>query len=147
MLVDKKRKTVVSDNAPSTSVQTSTNTKPSIPKKLTYNAVMEVMDAIKQILRKVRWEYGVEDSPLIFKTVQRDTGQYNRIVMKEHNKEFTLGFPAAFYHLINWRYLTTSMSWVSSCGFSLLSTNFILSSARPSLILLAVVRYLQFIRW
>ena len=108
MLVDKKRKTVVSDNAPSTSVQTSTNTKPSIPKKLTYNAVMEVMDAIKQILRKVRWEYGVEDSPLIFKTVQRDTGQYNRIVMKEHNKEFTLGFPAAFYHLINWRYLTTA---------------------------------------
>lgn len=108
MLVDKKKKTVVSGNTESASVQKTEVAKPSIPKKLTYNAVMEVMEAIKEILRKVRWEYGVDDSPLIFKTVQRDTGQYQRIVMKEHNKEFTLGFPAAFYHLINWRYLTSA---------------------------------------
>lgn len=108
MLVDKKRKTVVSGNTESSSVPKTGNIKPGIPKMLTYNAVMEALEAIKQILKKVRWEYGVADSPLIFKTVQRDTGQYQRIIMKEHNNEFTLGFPAAFFHLINWRYLTSA---------------------------------------
>ena len=32
-------------------------------------------------------------------------GQYERIISPSGNKEETLGFPAAFVHFINWRYL------------------------------------------
>ena len=69
------------------------------------NGPMDVLKAFKTILREVKWEYGVPDSPAIFKTVQIDDGQYERIISPNGNKEETLGFPAAFVHFINWRYL------------------------------------------
>jgi len=129
MIVDKKNGSVVSNNQSSQSVQ-SEEKKVGIPKLLTYNAVMDILEAIKQILRKVTWEYGVEGSPLIFKTVQRDTGQYNRIVSKKENSEYTLGFPAAFYHLINWRYLTSAKR--INEGRAELRIKFILNRLNPN---------------
>ena len=66
---------------------------------------MEVLDAIKEILKSVTWEYGVEGSPKVFKTVQIDDGQYEKIISPNGNMEETLGFPAAFVHFIEWRYL------------------------------------------
>jgi hypothetical protein len=130
MIIDKKKGTVISDNKPSVSQDPVDDGKGKIPKLLTYNAVMDILEAIKQILRKVTWEYGVENSPLVFKTVQRDTGQYKRIVTKNHNNEYTVGFPAAFYHLINWRYLTSAKR--INEGRAELRIKFILNRLNPN---------------
>lgn len=106
MLVDKKDNKVISGNKSSALVT------PEIPKtptnkpiQIESNGPMDVLTAIKNILREVTWEYGVDDSPLIFKTVQIDDGQYERIISPSGNKEETMGFPAAFVHFIDWRYL------------------------------------------
>lgn len=132
MIVDKKNGSVISDNQPNAAStnQDSESSGGKIPKILEYNSVMQILEAIKQILRNVTWEYGVEGSPLVFKTVQRDTGQYNRIVTKNHNNEYTLGFPAAFYHLINWRYLTSAKR--INEGRAELRIKFILNRLNPN---------------
>ena len=72
------------------------------------NGIIEVFKAVKQILREVRWEYGNPNSPFIFKTVQRNDGQFERIIKRDVNKEDTLSFPAAFIHFINIRWLKPS---------------------------------------
>ena len=45
------------------------------------------------------------DSPQIFKTVQVDDGQYERVISTKGNLEEPIGFPCAFVHFINWHYL------------------------------------------
>lgn len=107
MIVDKKSKKVVSGN------QTSITAKPQnneeeyvVPQQIPSNGVIDVLEAMKEILRSVTWEYGVPNSKKIFRTVQIDDGQYERIVHPETNLEYTMGFPAAFVHFINWHYLT-----------------------------------------
>lgn len=108
MIIDKKDNTILSGNK--VNVLASTNrepekTAPERPIQVEPNGPIDILNAIKEILRKVTWEYGVEDSPLIFKTVQIDDGQYERIISPGGNKEETMGFPAAFVHFINWHYL------------------------------------------
>ncbi len=107
MIVDKKNNKVISGNKSSSAVSpTPPVEKPVKPQQVSNNGPMDVLRAIKEILRSVTWEYGVDGSPTIFKTVQIDDGQYERIISPSGNKEETLGFPAAFVHFINWRYLT-----------------------------------------
>lgn len=105
MIVDKKTKKVISGNTSTSS--TSEQETVDVPVQIPSNGVIDVLNAMCEILKKVTWEYGVSDSPLIFKTVQIDDGQYERIV-SETNTEETLGFPAAFVHFINWHYLTSA---------------------------------------
>ena len=106
MIVDKKNKKVISSNKVSPiAPATPPSQKPVRPQQIASNGPIDVLNAMKEILRSVTWEYGVEDSPKIFKTVQIDDGQYERIISPNGNKEETLGFPAAFVHFINWRYL------------------------------------------
>lgn len=109
MIVDKKDKKVVSGNKLN-NLANNINDKPADvqnerPLQIESNGPMDVLQAIKEILREVTWEYGVPNSPKIFKTVQMDDGQYERIISPQGNLEETLGFPAAFVHFINWRYL------------------------------------------
>ena len=106
MIIDKKNNKVISGNknsplAPKEVPKEQTEK----PIQVATNGPMDVLRAIKKILRSVTWEYGVPGSPKIFKTVQIDDGQYERIISPTGNKEETLGFPAAFVHFINWRYL------------------------------------------
>lgn len=107
MNIDKKDKTIISGNKKNTIA--ATKTPPSQleekPVQVAQNGPMDVLRAMKEILRNVTWEYGVSGSPKIFKTVQIDDGQYERIISPSGNKEETLGFPAAFVHFIEWRYL------------------------------------------
>lgn len=107
MIIDKKNNKVVSGNK--TSVIATPEEKDeqvvSIPEQVAANGPMDVLKAMKEILRKVTWEYGVPGSPKIFKTVQIDDGQYERIISPYGNEEETIGFPAAFVHFIEWRYL------------------------------------------
>lgn len=106
MIIDKKNNKVISGNKTSAlASEAPPKEKPVKPIQVESNGPMDVLKAFKTILREVKWEYGVPDSPVIFKTVQIDDGQYERIISPSGNKEETMGFPAAFVHFINWRYL------------------------------------------
>lgn len=107
MIVDKKNNKVISGNKTSAVSPPTEKPKeqPEKPLQVESNGPMDVLKAMKEILRSVTWEYGVPGSPKIFATVQIDDGQYERIISPSGNKEETLGFPAAFVHFINWRYL------------------------------------------
>ncbi|MBD5306616.1 MAG: hypothetical protein HDS14_03180 [Bacteroides sp.] len=107
MIVDKKNNKVISGNKNSAVAPPTEKPKeqPEKPLQVESNGPMDVLKAMKEILRSVTWEYGVPGSPKIFATVQIDDGQYERIISPSGNKEETLGFPAAFVHFINWRYL------------------------------------------
>lgn len=76
-----------------------------VPEQVASNGPMDVLKAMKEILKKVTWQYGVPDSPQIFKTVQVDDGQYERIISTKGNMEEPIGFPCAFVHFIDWHYL------------------------------------------
>lgn len=108
MIIDKKSSKVVSGNKSSVLAGSELTgaTTVEVPVQVESNGPIEVLNAMKEILRSVTWEYGVNGSPKIFKTVQIDDGQYERIISVSGNQEETLGFPAAFVHLINWHYLT-----------------------------------------
>ena len=67
--------------------------------------IIAALRAVREILSNIRWEYGNPESPLIFKTVQHDDGQFERIVRKGANLEDGIGFPAVFYHIIDARWL------------------------------------------
>lgn len=109
MIIDKTNNKVISGNKPSNAIPPKEpDNKPEVEEKpiqVATNGPMEVLRAMKEILRSVTWEYGVKNSPLIFKTVQIDDGQYERIISPYGNMEETLGFPAAFVHFIDWHYL------------------------------------------
>ena len=76
-----------------------------IPEQVASNGPIDVLKAMKAILKSVTWQYGVPDSPQIFKTVQVDDGQYERVISTKGNLEEPIGFPCAFVHFINWHYL------------------------------------------
>lgn len=107
MIVNKKDKTIVSSNKDSVfkKPETQENEVVQVSEQVASNGPIDVLKAIIEILKSVTWEYGVPDSPKIFKTVQVDDGQYERIISPQGNKEETIGFPAAFVHFINWHYL------------------------------------------
>ena len=111
MIVDKKSKQVISDNTESVIVTENKATEePPVakPEQIETNGPIDVLKSIMEILEQVTWEYGVPNSPKIFKTVQYDTGQYERIVRKSGNTEETLLFPAAFVHFIDVNWITSA---------------------------------------
>lgn len=112
MIVDKKTKKVISGNSLSLDSNVSQEIEVEggveVLQQMPSNGPIEVLNAMKEILKSVTWEYGVANSPKIFKTVQVDDGQYERIANGKINTEETLGFPAAFVHFIDWRYLTSA---------------------------------------
>lgn len=77
--------------------------------QMPHNGLIDVFKSIKQILREVRWEYGNPASPLIFNTVQRNDGQFERIIVDGANKEDSISFPAVFIHFVN-------IHWLKSTG-------------------------------
>lgn len=129
MIVDKKSKHILSGNKQSILASIDKKSENEImdtPIQIEPNGPIDVLNTIKKILRKVTWEYGVEDSPLIFKTVQIDDGQYERIISSKGNQEETMGFPAAFVHFINWHYLVQQAR--INEGRAVLRIRFILNS-------------------
>lgn len=113
MIVDKKNKQVISGNTES--VIGAENKKNNIegepfekPEQVEANGPIDVAKSIMEILEKVTWEYGVPNSPKIFKTVQYDNGQYERIVRKMGNTEEAIAFPAAFVHFIDVNWITSA---------------------------------------
>lgn len=108
MIIDKNNKTVVSGNPKSTSAAQNTDSDSIVvPQQVPTGGIIEVTNAIMEILSNVRWLYGVSNSEKIFKTIQWNDGQFQRIVRKGANLEYEIGFPAAFVHFVNTRYLTS----------------------------------------
>lgn len=111
MIIDKKNKQVVSGNeASATATSASTDEVVVKPEQYEANGPVDIIQAFKEMLREVTWEYGVENSPKIFKTVQFADGQYERVVNghNSENMEEGIAFPAAFVHFINVNWLTTA---------------------------------------
>lgn len=109
MIVDKKSGHVISDNQAVTPViqNEESNDAAEVPQQMPTGGVIDVLKAIISILKDVRWEYGVADSPKIFRTVRVDDGQYERIVRKSGNMEYEVAFPAAFVHFVDTQYLVS----------------------------------------
>lgn len=126
MIIDKKKKLTQETIAPP---QTEKAEVISVPEQVGLNGPIEILTAIKEILREVTWKYGVADSPKIFNTVQLDDGQYERIIHPEYNLEDGISFPAAFIHFINWRYLTQQSRFNE--GRATLRIRFILNDLNP----------------
>lgn len=128
MIIDKKSNKIISGNKGSILASSELPDQPVTdePIQVESNGPMDVLKTMKTILREVTWKYGVPDSPKIFKTVQIDDGQYERIISPSGNQEETLGFPAAFIHFIEWKYLV-QQSRINE-GRATLRIRFILNS-------------------
>lgn len=109
MIVDKKNGQVISGNQASTSAPQTTEPDGvvEVPQQIPTGGIIDVLKAIIAILKEVRWEYGVADSPKIFRTVKLDDGQYERIIKKSGNTEYEVAFPAAFVHFVDTEYLVS----------------------------------------
>jgi len=112
MIIDKKSKKVISENNRSTSapvIDEAVESESYVSyQQMPTTGIINVFEAIKEILADVRWEWGNPDSPRIFNTVQLDDGQFERIVRKTGNLENGIAFPAVFIHFINIRWLKPS---------------------------------------
>lgn len=111
MRIDKKSKQVISGNT--LSVIGTENEKIEeepvvVPEQVEANGPQDVLKSIMKILKQVTWEYGVPNSPKIFKTVQYDDGQYERIIRTSGNTEEGIRFPAAFVHFIDVNWITSA---------------------------------------
>lgn len=130
MIKDKNSGKVISGNAKSVlATEETTNEVVEVPEQISANGPIEVLKAMKEILKSVTWQYGVPDSPQIFKTVQVADGQYERIINSNGNLEEPIGFPCAFVHFIDWHYLVQANR--INEGRATLRIRFILNRLNP----------------
>ena len=114
MIIDKKNSQVLSgntENAVTESANTSTSDEQPVekPEQTEANGPSDVLHSVMAMLREVTWEYGVANSPKVFKTVQYDDGQYERLSKRNTaNLEEGIALPAAFVHFINVNWLTSA---------------------------------------
>lgn len=126
MIIDKKSKQVISDNSQSVNVKKEESVVVEKPEQIEANGAIAIIHSIMAILKEVTWEYGVKDSPKIFKTVQYDDGQYSRIVRKTGgNLEEGIAFPAAFVHMVDVHWNVTAQRFNN--GMATLRIRFILN--------------------
>lgn len=126
MIIDKKSKKVVSDNSTSANAKKEPPKPIEKPEQIEANGAIAIIHSFIDILKQVTWEYGVKDSPKIFKTVQYDDGQYSRIVRKTGgNFEEGIAFPAAFVHMVDVHWNVTAQRFNN--GMATLRIRFILN--------------------
>lgn len=114
MIVDKRTGTLVSDNATNSQHEIKIDPDEIIEveerSEMPDNGIIDVYNAIKEIVRGVRWRYYEPKSEKIFHTVQFNGGQYEFIVTGDSNPMAEIGFPAAFIHFINIRWTQNQQS-------------------------------------
>lgn len=113
MIIDKKNKQVLSGNTENTVVdKNNISADEEIidkPEQIEANGPIDVLHSIMAMLKEVTWEYGVANSPKVFKTVQYDDGQYERLSKRSTaNLEEAIALPAAFVHFIDVNWLTSA---------------------------------------
>lgn len=74
------------------------------PEEVMENPIVNVYEAVKRAIQTLRENPDDPLSPLLFKTIAIDNGQFARIIRSE-NLEYEVAFPAVFIHFINIRYL------------------------------------------
>lgn len=73
--------------------------------EITYeNPFVNMYEAVKRAILTIREDEHNPLSPPFFKTIEIDSGQFERLI-REDNTEFDTAFPAVFVHFINVRYL------------------------------------------
>lgn len=113
MIIDKKNSQVLSGNTENPLTSDTSNKaedeEQEKPEQVSPNSPSEVLHSIMKILREVTWEYGVKNSPKIFKAVQYADGQYERLNSRNgDNLEEGIALPAAFVHFIDVNWLTSA---------------------------------------
>lgn len=78
--------------------------KATIPELVHENPFVNMYAAVKQAILTIREDEQNPLSPPFFKTIEIDSGQFERII-RQDNTEFDTAFPAVFVHFINVRYL------------------------------------------
>lgn len=71
------------------------------------NPIEEIYRATRRVLESLHEDPNNDGSPLLFKTVKVDNGQFERIIRTKGNTEYAVAFPAAFIRFVNVRYLTS----------------------------------------
>lgn len=104
MIVDKK---ILQPLVDDTAQTTTTDTENTEEEKYTVNCLCDVYKALKSILSTLLVDDTNPGSEKLFKTIKMDNGQLARIKGKKLNEEYGIGFPAAFIHFINVRYLVS----------------------------------------
>lgn len=69
------------------------------------NPIVNVYNAVKNILKKIKKDPDNPSSEYLFRTVKVDNGQFERIVSNVSNKEYAIAFPAVFVRFVNVRFL------------------------------------------
>lgn len=75
-----------------------------IPEVVYENPFVNMYEAVKRAIQTIREDEYNPLSPPFFKTIEIDSGQFERLI-REDNTEFDTAFPAVFVHFINVRYL------------------------------------------
>lgn len=75
-----------------------------IPEPVSENPFVNMFAAAKRAILTIREDEEDTMSPSLFKTIQIDNGQFERII-RDYNMEYEIAFPAIFIHFTNVRYL------------------------------------------
>lgn len=75
-----------------------------VPEPISENPFVNMYAAVKRVILTIRENEEDPLSPAFFKTIQIDTGQFERII-RDYNMEYEIAFPAIFVHFTNVRYL------------------------------------------
>ena len=75
-----------------------------VPEAVSENPLVNMYQAVKRAILTLREDPNNPLSPPFFKTISIDNGQFSRII-RDHNREVVVAFPAVFIHFVNVRYL------------------------------------------
>lgn len=99
MIIDK------SNLNPKTVVDTSTDSTIDVKEKVEDNPIVNVYEAVKRILSKLKVDPDDPSSEKLFRAIMVDTDQFERIVRGKENLEYAISFPAVFIRFVNVRFL------------------------------------------
>lgn len=112
MIIDKKQKTAeeqitndTRDSSPSPDLPMSPDDENVTIEEVQLNPLEQVYYATRRALREIHVNPDDDTSPLLFKTIKIDNGQFERVVRSKGNTEYGIAFPAAFIRFVNVRYL------------------------------------------
>lgn len=112
MIKDKTTGNIVSNNTTNSKKKNTTNNGDVTNfAEMPNNGIIDIHNAIKEILQGVRWKYNDKRSEKIFRTVKTNTGQYEFIVTGDSNPMQEIAFPAALISFINIRWTLNQASF------------------------------------
>lgn len=87
---------------------TQLGTKVTVEEAYEVNPLVDIFNALREILSTIKVDERDENSPSLFRTIQIENGQVDRILNKKENTEYAIPFPAVFIHFININWLVNT---------------------------------------